>query len=826
MKRPLLWPALLFAAGILAAAWIPLPPWPLLAGGLVFAAIAVLWARLRPALLYPLILLAGLANYTLHTAALSPHDLRRVLKIEPQLVTVRGRLRESPTFSSYQRGENPTWRTQVRVHVSALRANNGAWQPAHGAMAATAPGSLTNLFAGQELEVFGVATLPRLAAAEGTFDYRSYLKQQGIYYQLQTSGEGDWRILSSPRPPPLADRFRVWARQALARGLPIEDESLRLEWALTLGWKTALTEEVSEPFVQAATYHIFAVDGLRMAIIFGIFFGLFRAVGLPRAACGLILTPLIWFYVALTGWPASAIRATVMLTIIIAGWALRRPSDLVNSLLAAAILILVWQPQQLFQAGFQLSFLVVLCLILLLKPLYGLAERVFGPDPWVPPQLQRRWPGWLRRPALYSADLCFTSLAAWIGSLPLVAYYFHIFTPISTPANVLAVPLCALVLMSNLASLLLITWFPAAAELLNHAGWFAMECIRISSHWFTHWPAAYFYVPAPSLLTSTLYYALLLGLLSGWLLKPTRRWWKWSAVAVAALVWILSLCRETATTRLTVLPVNGGTAIYCDALGKKNDLLIDCGPTNSIQWITKPFLRAQGVNQLPPLALSHGDIHHVGGATWIADLFGVNQVCASEIRFRSAPYRQALERFRSVPGLVRTIHRGDRIGAWTVLHPGPEDRYTRADDAALVLQATLHGTRVLLLSDLGRAGQQALLERTPDLHADIVVSGLPATGEALSDALLEAIQPRLIIISDSELPASERARPQFRERLARKNVPLLYTRWSGAATLEFSQRGWAVRTISGLIPRPGLWAVDAPTQAEPSSAPASDEEDP
>src|SRR5689334_6310258 len=148
--------------------------------------------------------------------------------------------------------------------------------------------------------------------------------------------------MSSPAQRPLADRFRTWARQALARGLPAEDESLRLEWALTLGWKPALTEEVSEAFVQAATYHIFAVDGLRMAIIFGIFFGLFRALGLPRAVCGVGLIPLIWFYVALTGWPASAIRATVMLTIVIGGWVLKRPTDLLNSLLAAALIILTW----------------------------------------------------------------------------------------------------------------------------------------------------------------------------------------------------------------------------------------------------------------------------------------------------------------------------------------------------------------------------------------------------------------------------------------------------------------------------------------------------
>jgi hypothetical protein len=138
---------------------------------------------------------------------------------------------------------------------------------------------------------------PEIAAAEGTFDYRAYLSHLGIYYTLQAASEQDWRVVASPSKPPLADRFREWARRALALGLPVEDESLRLEWALTLGWKTALTEEVSEPFVQAATYHIFAVDGLRMAIIFGIFFYLFRALRLPRAVCGLVLIPLIWFYV-------------------------------------------------------------------------------------------------------------------------------------------------------------------------------------------------------------------------------------------------------------------------------------------------------------------------------------------------------------------------------------------------------------------------------------------------------------------------------------------------------------------------------------------------
>src|SRR5581483_7374392 len=277
--------------------------------------------------------------------------------------------------------------------------------------------------------------------------------------------------------------------------------------------------------------------GLRMAIVFGIFFTMFRVAGLPRWACGLILAPVIWFYVALTGWPTSAIRATVMLSIITLGWVLRRPSNPLNSLLAAALLILLWQPQQLFQAGFQLSFFVVLCLILTIPPMFDLIHKLTAPDPLLPAKLRFRFSAWLSVPGRYLGEIWVTSFAAWIGSLPLVAYYFNIFTPMSTPANLVAVPLCVLVLISNLISLVLAGWFPGGAELFNHAGWFGMECIRVSSEWFAHWPAAYFYIPAPTLFTTGLYYALLLGLITGWFFRPAFRALKIAAASFAILIW-------------------------------------------------------------------------------------------------------------------------------------------------------------------------------------------------------------------------------------------------------------------------------------------------
>jgi len=96
------------------------------------------------------------------------------------------------------------------------------------------------------------------------------------------------------------------------------------------------------------------------------------------------------------------------------------------------------------------------------------------------------------------------------------------------------------------------------------------------------------------------------------------------------------------TTTLTVLPLNGGHAVFVQSGKSGDDLLMDCGDTNAVDFITKPFLHAQGVNRLPQLVLTQGDIRDVGGAQPLCDLFAVGQVITSPVRFRSPVYRQTI----------------------------------------------------------------------------------------------------------------------------------------------------------------------------------------
>jgi competence protein ComEC len=799
MKRPLVGVTLVYASGLLLAECFQPPLALLFAMSLGLAAAALCLARARPWLIWPLLAFTGWTNLVWRTTPISPHDLRLTQGEPAQLVTVRGRLCETPAHRIYARDEQEWVRSMAQIRVGHLKRRGANWRAAFGEVLVLTPAMLPEeFFAGQVVEVTGVLALPPVPVAEGLFDYRAYLRRQGIYYQLTASSTNDWRLLEGRPTPPLGDRFLGWARATLARGLPEEDEPLRLIWAMTLGWKPALTNEVYEPFMRSGTMHIFAISGLHIALIAGILASLLRMLQVPRIWCGWVVIPVIWFYTAATGWQPSAIRSTVMMSIIIGGWALKRPSDLVNSLAAAAFIILLWDPQQVFGASFQLSFFVVLSIALLVPPLEAARDRLLKADPLLPTDLLPRWRRWLQTLLRWVTTSMAVSLAAWLGSLPLTAYYFHLLSPVTLLANLCIVPLSSLALAANLGSLVCGAWLPWATEWFNYSGWWWMRCMVKLSDWATLLPGAYWYVRGPSGLDMAAYYLVLIGGLSGWFLAANQRPWRLAGAAglVGLYAWQWQAARPPAS--LTVIPVNGGMAAYFHDPAKRGAWLMDCGATNSVEFITKPFLRAQGVNRLPALILTHGDLRHIGGAGLIAELFRPHQILISPVRFRSPAYRQLTQQFELTPEWLQKISRGAPLGSWTVRHPSDSDRFGRADDGALVISGSFHGARVLLLSDLGRAGQNALLERTPDLRADIVVTGLPTQEEPLSEALLDAIQPRLIVVADSEFPASERASAKLRERLAQRNTPVIFTRSAGAATIEFRRSGWEVRTMNGV----------------------------
>jgi hypothetical protein len=265
MKRPLVAVVSCYTVGLLLGGFFQRPLAGLFAASfvllvLVLACLAVAFTRRRvlaleklcPFLIWPLLALTGWANLASRTAVLSPNDLRAQPGDQPALATVRGTLVATPQLRVFERDAEESWRTLAQMQVT-RRLRGTQWLPADGQIIVTTPGTLSGaFFGGQTVEISGVLAPPDAPAAEGLFDYRAYLRRQGIYYQLKAGSTNDWVLRSASPAPPLPDRFIAWATKTMSRGLP-DDQATQLMLAMTLGQKTALTDEVNEPFMRSGT---------------------------------------------------------------------------------------------------------------------------------------------------------------------------------------------------------------------------------------------------------------------------------------------------------------------------------------------------------------------------------------------------------------------------------------------------------------------------------------------------------------------------------------------------------------------------------------------
>jgi len=299
---------------------------------------------------------------------------------------------------------------------------------------------------------------------------------------------------------------------------------------------------------------------------------------------------------------------------------------------------------------------------------------------------------------------------------------------------------------------------------------------------------------------------------------PSGGWrrlsWLGACLAVVGLSCWVPRWIERHHASMVVLPAGGGDSLWLNMPGQDGSLLLDCGDSRAVERVVQPFLQAQGVGELPHLILSHGDIRHVGGVTNLIETIRIHQAHAGPFPARSRAYRASIETLRHRAGRFDLVARPAEIGSWRILHPDRLDRFSQADDQAIVLRARLHGVIVLLCSDLGRLGQQALLDREPDLRADIVVAGMPSAAEPLIDAWLDALRPQVIVLSTGDYPPNQQPSRSLRVRLARRHLPIYYTGDHGAVTITIKPAGWEVRAVDETIPvtRGSRWIEEESAQ--------------
>ncbi len=800
MKQPMAAVAILFALGIGIGRLVPASPWGTAAAAWLASCAVLARPRLASHWLALSLVLAGWADYARQTAVLSPFDLRETAPETDQLVTLHGTLRETPQLRLQGIATRRSTNAYAILDTHRMLRPDGRVTRVVGPVLVSTPGQPDPGFhAGRRVAVSGVLRLPPLPQAPRLFNYREHLALRGIHRELRAPTSLDWQLLDPETATglPWADRFQAWARATLARGSPEEDDALRLLWAMTLGWKTALVDEVEEPFLRSGTMHVFAISGLHVALIANVLVQALRLLLVPRFLAGIIVLPAIWLYVAATGWQSSAVRSAVMSSILLASWMFSRPVDLLNSLATAAFGVLAWDPSQLFQAGFQLSFAVVAA-IGLLVPSFEARLRGFSTiDPFLADDAVPAWRRNLDKGVRWIATHLSVSVAAWIGSVPLTASYFHLVTFSGLAANLVVVPLSSFALASSLASLACGDWLPSIGECFSHGAWFWMAGMLSASRWCADLPYGCLQVPSPSPALIALAYATLVVVARQWWKRPHPRLPIALGLTGLASVVVADGWLGRCNLRIGVLAMRGGHSLCIQS--PHGTSVLDAGDAPGARTLVHPYLRTLGVNRVQDLWLSHGDVRHVGGVPELLQRYAPRTVAVGPGRFRSAPYRGIVDAVRTnTPHLLRTVHDGVQMGPWHVLHPAVGDNFSQADDASQVLhlpQTTGHG--VLVLGDLGRPGQEAFMRRHPEVRADVVISGLPTRGEPLCDGLLDQLRPRLVIVVDAASPATARATESCQARLRARTVPVWFTSESGSLELGEVRGRWTIEDARG-----------------------------
>ncbi|MEK7849779.1 MAG: ComEC/Rec2 family competence protein [Candidatus Omnitrophota bacterium] len=201
---------------------------------------------------------------------------------------------------------------------------------------------------------------------------------------------------------------------------------------ILLGEQGEAMRPVRDMMVKTGTWHIMVVSGSHTALLAFIFLLFFKAIRIPRTLRFLLTMALLVVYCFLTGSSSPVVRATVMTIVLLSSYLIERNPIFYNGLALAAILILVFDPLQLFNIGFQLSFLSVFFIVWLFPKINGIFRHR---------GINRAWQVVI---SYFSVSLC-----AWIGTAPLLAGVFGSFSPITVPANMVIVPLAMLVVTSG-----------------------------------------------------------------------------------------------------------------------------------------------------------------------------------------------------------------------------------------------------------------------------------------------------------------------------------------------------------------------------------------
>ena len=642
---------------------------------------------------------------------------------------------------------------------------------------------------------------PRSAGNPGSFDFRGLMQRRGIHAVGGVTNPARLRLLRRADGFGLMRVMEHWRqnlRTAVSHHLPGPYDAVFL--AIVLGHKGALPSDVQADFRAAGVAHLLVVSGLHVGFVAAAtLFGwrqLLRTARsrLPRAwlpgwrptpLAAMLSLPLVLLYCSLVGWRVPTLRAALMIGSYLLALCIERRSDARYALVLAAVLIVLVDPWAFADVGFRLSFAAVAAILLATATALGAHQT----SPTLGQRAQR-----------YLLTYITASVAAYLGTLPILMQAFHTAPTFGVLTNLLLLPLAGLLVPAGMLTLGLLALWPAAAAAAFSILAYPLAWLVSLTDLIADLPNAQFHLASPSALMIVAYY----GALTSFVLAG--RWPK-RLTCVGACTLMLALGMgwqileaRSDRLRITFLDVGTGDAILVQVPGHHN-LLIDGGGTYDGRFdvgarVVAPVLWDRHVRRLDLVALTHPHPNHARGLVSVLRLFPTEHLLTNGTPMRHGYLRDLLAAGERWNTRHETALSGRRDWRWgdlrlTVLSPPNTAEQARMpwhpeseNNRSLVMMLQYGEVRILLTGDIQHATEYWLVTHRNDLRADVMQ--IPHHGSKTSTLpeFVRRVRPRDGIISLGAGNPYGHPHPRVLNTLAKQHVRVWRTDIHGAVTVS------------------------------------------